>query len=218
MKFELEFLLLPGTYKVEYLSNKELSNEQKEILHKLFKLSSTNEYAKQFLENTTVIDLPEFDHHIGISKAEYDRLKPFFILQGPLPQTGTVTLEQFGNTVRFKGTGQLALLDSLTVDVKTYSATYKEFSLVQNLDGYNVIKEFLPKGDSLEVKHFFRGPERLTGMLFGQYILLIGKLKPSGKTYLSFYAKLPPTIEKWVPEYCLFAIDVNTNAANTALP
>jgi hypothetical protein len=61
----------------------------------------------------------------------------------------------------------------------------------------------------LETYEFYSGPDGLLGLtgLDGVYELLIGKLMPSGRTYLSFFARQPDFIEHPIPAYITVILD-----------
>ena len=76
-------------------------------------------------------------------------------------------------------------------------------------DSIDLSSDDIPKGDKIEIYEFYRGPDGILGLtgLDGAYELLIGRLKPSDRTYLWFFARQPDIIEHPIPEFITVIID-----------
>jgi hypothetical protein len=89
------------------------------------------------------------------------------------------------------------------------SVSFKQYSMSLDKDSIDLSGEDIPKGDTIEFYEFYKGPDEILGLtgLDGVYELLICKLKPSNKTYLSFFARQPDNIEHPIPGFITVIID-----------
>jgi len=146
---------------------------------------------------------------MGITRQEFSRLIDLFSYKAPRKFNGTLTVSKAENRLIFKGDGRLSILDSVTVTINSISASFKQYNLSRSKDSIDLSNEDIPKGDTLETFEFYNGPDGILGLtgLDGVYELLIGKLKPSGRTYLSFFARHPDNLEHPIPEYITVILD-----------
>ena len=205
---EVQPLLKEGVYQVEYYASKKVTTEHKQILQKLSKLMETNSKTQEFFRQAEKSGNAAYDSGIGITRHEYDLVSNLFAYKVPEKLRGTLTISSDGDRFSFKGDDRLSLLDSLFVN-KNKNASFKKYSMSQVNDSIDLSKESIPKGDTLEVYEFYSGPDGLLGLtgLDGVYELLIGRLRPSGKTYLSFFTRQPYNIEHPIPEYITVILD-----------
>jgi hypothetical protein len=202
MQFELDTFFKERTNKVIYYTSKEPSSQQKVILQKLSKLIGNNSNTRHFFESAEGKKMPKYSSNIGISRQEYNSLTNLFSYQTPRQSTGSLTIKKKDYLIEFIGSDSLASLDSLSIDVKSNTARFGQTTLVSSLDSLNLSNDFIPEGETLESIHFFQ-PSGLGGLLpiNGSYKLLVGKLKPSGQTYLAFFARQPNILEHPLTEF-----------------
>src|SRR5688572_16705042 len=98
-----------------------------------------------------------------------------------------------GNHFKFQGEGRLSILDSVIININNKTASFKKYNMSLVKDSIDLSSDDIPEGDTIEIYQSYRGPDGILGLtgLDGAYELLIGKLKPSGRTYLSFFARQP---------------------------
>ena len=101
------------------------------------------------------------------------------------------------------------MLDSVIVNINNKSASFKQYNMGLVKDSIDLSSDDIPKGDTIEIYEFYRGPDGILGLtgLDGTYELLIGRLKPSDRTYLWFFARQPDMIEHPIPEFITVIID-----------
>ena len=201
--------LKEGEYKVEYYPGKEVTPEHKKIIQKLSKLIETNARTQKYFSKIKEGEKVEYNSNIGISRQEYDLLNDLFVYKAPKKHNGTLTISKNEDLIVFKGDGKLNLLDSVTVNINRLSASFKQYNMKRIRDSIDLSNEDIPIGDTLETYEFYSGPDGLLGLtgLDGAYELLIGKLMPSGRTYLSFFARQPFDIEHPIPDYITVILD-----------
>jgi hypothetical protein len=195
--------LTEGTYTVEFYSNKEITAEQKQVLRKTAKLVETNKQAQEYYRRIAEGEKPAYYTASGISRNDYNLLTALFSAHDTIKQTGRLQISREGNLIKFRGEGKLSLLDSVFLDISRKSASFKHNTLSLDTAALDLSQEDIPTGEQIESYVFYKGPDgilRLTGMN-GSYELLIGKLIPGGKIYLSFFAKETDIAEHPVPEY-----------------
>ena len=73
----------------------------------------------------------------------------------------------------------------------------------------DVTNDDIPRSDTLKDFTIYQGPVGVIGLdkRFGEYELIIGKLRPSGKTYISLFVIEPNSIDHPIPEYITVIID-----------
>lgn len=206
---EIYSFLKEGSYKVEYYPSKEITTIHKKLLQKLSKLVETNPRIERYFSQIEQGEKPKYNPNIGISEQENNRLIDIFTYRTPEKHNGTLTISKQGGYFTFKGDGRLSLLDSMTVGINNKFASFKKYNMSHIKDSIDLSNEEIPKGETLETFEFYNGPDGILGLsgLDGAYELLIGKLKPSGKTYLSFFAKQPDILEHPFPEYITVIFD-----------
>lgn len=208
---EFHSFLKEGSYKVEYYPNKVVTAGQKQLLQKLSKLIETNSLTQKYFRQIEEGGNPAYNSNIGISKQEYNQLIELFSNREPEKLNGILKIIRDGNRLKFQGQGRLSLLDSVTISMNNKSASFKQHSMSLNKDYIEFSDEVIPKGkgDTIKVYEYYKGPDGILGLtgLDGVYELLICKLKPSNRTYLSFLARQPDNIEHPIPESITVIID-----------
>lgn len=199
---ETHSFLREGSYKVEYYANKEVTAGQKQLLKKLSKLIETNEQTQKYFSQIEKGEKPAYSSNIGISKQEFNQLIELFSYKEPEKLNGTLKIIRDGNSFKFVGQGRLSLLDSLTISMNSKSVSFKQYNMGQIKDSIDLSGEDIPKGDTIELYEYYEGPDGIFGLtgLDGRYELLLAKLKPSNKTYLSIFARQPGNIENPIPD------------------
>lgn len=206
---EIHPFLKEGSYKVDYYPSKEVTTRHKQLLKRLSKLIETNietqKYFRQIEEGGKLV----YDSTIGISKQEYNQLIELFSYKEPVKLIGILNITRDGNRFKFQGQGRLSLLDSVTISITNNSATFKQYRMSLVKDSIDLSGEDIPKGDTIESYKFYKGPDGILGLMGTDavYELLICKLKPSNRTYISFFAKLPDKIEHPIPDFITVIID-----------
>lgn len=203
MSSDLHPILKEGTFKVEYYPSKEITTGHKQLLQKLSKLIETNSRTQKYFRQIEEGGKPAYHSDIGISRQEYNRLIELFSYKATEKFNGTLTVSKAGKHLTFKGDGRLSLLDSVTVNLNSISASFKQYNMSRVKDSIDLSNEDIPQSDTLEIFEFYRGPDGLLGLtgLDGVYELLIGRLMPSGRTYLSLFARQPDNLEHPLPDY-----------------
>jgi hypothetical protein len=195
--------LKEGSYKVEYYLNKEVTAGQKQLLRKLSKLIETNKQTQKYFRQIEEGGKPAYSSDIGISKQEFNLLIELFSYKEPEKLDGTLKIIRDGNSYKFQGQERLSLLDSLTISINSKSASFKQYSMSLVKDSIDLSGEDIPKNDTIEFYEYYKSPDGILGLtgLDGIYELLVAKLKPSNKTYLSFFARKPDNIEHPIPKF-----------------
>ena len=201
--------LKEGNYQVEYYASKKVTSEHKHILQKLSKLIETNTETQKYFRQMEKSGKPVYNSKIGITRHEYDLISDLFEHKAPEKSKGTLRILRDGDRFSFKGDDRLSFLDSLFLSIRNKNASFKKYSLSHVIDPIDLSNQDLPKGDTMEAYEFYRGPGGLLGLtgLDGIYELWIGRLRPSGKTYLSFFTRQPYNIEHPIPEYVRVIFD-----------
>src|SRR5690606_17602860 len=108
---------------------------------------------------------------------------------------GKLRIAREGNNLTFRGSDQLGLLDSLIIIDGGRLVTFGETRLLPYEDSIDLSQEYIPNGQIISDYEFYDGPQGfLSGTaIMGTYELMIARLKPSQKTYLSLYV-IPPSI------------------------
>lgn len=196
-------ILVEGVYNATYHCNKEITLAQSRILKKVDSIFKVKNYDQGFLQQIENGEKPMYNTKFGISKIEYLSLLDIFSLEKQQNQTGKLVIKRDGDYIKFQGEGHLAILDSVFLNLKNKSVTYKNINLFQNIDSLDFSNEDIPKGDFLKSYEFYSGPDGILGLtgLNGSFELLIGKLEPSGNIYISFFAKETDNLLKPIPEY-----------------
>jgi len=206
---EFHPLLKEGMKEVEYFASKEVSAKHKKLIKKLSKLIETNSRTQKYFHQIEEGGKPEYNSNIGIGKQEYDQLNELFSSNEPKKENGRLTIMRDGNHFKFHGEGKLSLLDSVIVNINNKTASFKKYNMSLVKDSIDLSSDDIPKGDKIEIYEFYRGPDGILGLtgLDGAYELLIGRLKPSDRTYLWFFARQPDIIEHPIPEFITVIID-----------
>ena len=199
---DFSLFLREGSYKVEYYTSTEVTARQNQILKKLSKLLETNEQTQKYFREIEEGGKPAYSSKIGISEQEFNQIVEFFSYKEPEKLNGILKIIRDGNSFRFEGQGRLSLLDSLTINMDSKFVSFKQYSMSLVEDSIDLSDEDIPDGDTIVFYEYYKGPDGILGLtgVEGIYELLIAKLKPGNKTYLSFFAKHPDTIEHPIPD------------------
>jgi len=192
---ELHSILKEGDFEVDYFANKQLTDYENEVLLKLGKFfDGDHPEAESFLKELDADPKLQYRSGIGLSRKEFDTLKAFFGPRTPIKKTGKLRIAREGNNLTFQGTDQLGLLDSLIIIDGGGLVTLGETRLLHYEDSIDLSQEYIPDGEIISDYEFYVGPQGfLSGTaIMGTYELLIGKLNPSQKTYISLYV-MPPS-------------------------
>ena len=206
-----------GKNDVTYYASKELTNAQKHLLQKVVKLAIVNEKTASFFDEIKKSGTAIFSSEIGITRKEFENVVQIFTYDEPSEKKGVIEIRRDKDYFEIKGVGQLRLFDSLQINTKDSIALYKKIDLQIPKDSFNLSYDNIPTGEHLDSVLFLKGPVGIAGLIDinGTYELIIGRLKPSGRTYLSFYADPPivqalETSEPRIPRYCTMIIE-NSN-------
>lgn len=201
--------LKEGMNEVEFLASTEVTARHKQLIKKFSKLIETNIRTQKYFRQIEEGGKPMYNSNLGISRQEYSQLNELFAYNEPKKKNGSLTIKRDGNHLKFQGEGRLSLLDSVLVNINNKTASFKQYNMSLVKDSIDLSSDDIPEGDTIEIYEFYRGPDGILGLtgLDGTYELLIGKLKPSGKTYLSFFARQPDIIEHPIPESITVIID-----------
>jgi hypothetical protein len=200
---EFHPFLKEGMFDVEYFASNEVNAGHKQLLNKLSKLIETNSRTEKYFHQIEEGRKPIYNENIGINRQEYNQLNELFSYKVPKKEKGRLTIIREGNRLKFQGQGRLSLLDSMLVNVRNKTASFKQYNMSLVKDSIDLSSDDIPKGGTLELYEFYKGPDGILGLtgLDGSYELLIGKLKPSGKIYLSLFARQPDITEHPIPEF-----------------
>lgn len=206
---EFHSILREGNFDVEFYANKHISAGQKQLLRKFSKIMETNSGAQKYFSQIQQGKTAAYSVKMGVSREEYDQLIEIFAYEEPKKQMGKLTIFRDGQHLKFQGQAGLSILDSVKLKIDGKSAAFKNYDLAVVKDSIDFGEEDIPPGDSIYAYDYFAGPDGIAGLLSfeGRYELLIGKLKPSGKIYLTFFAKEPDIIENPIPRYTIIYID-----------
>lgn len=201
--------LKEGLHKVEYYASKEVTPQQVKLLKKLADLLKNNKNTQQFFNEASNGEMSKFTSNIGLTKREYDQLIDIFLYSSREKKTGTIIIARKQDVLFFKGEGPLIVLDSLNINLHTKTASFKQNEMKIVSDSLDLEDLEIPQGDTLKDVELYRGPSSLMALtgLSDRFELLIGKLRPSGRIYLSFFARYFENIEHPIPEYITVIID-----------
>lgn len=201
--------LKEGVYKVDYYARKEATAGEKKVLEKVSKLMETNSRTQRFFSEIDEGKKPSYSPGIGISKAEYDQLTEFFANTRPGKFSGTLSIKKEGDRLVFNGDGRLSILDSVTINIMSVSATFGQHTMRRLTDSVDLSDVYIPGNDTLQTFELYNGPDGIMGLtaLGGVYELLVGKLVPGDKRYLSFFYKAPAGSDQPFPEQVIVIID-----------
>lgn len=208
---QLIHLFSKDQYIATVISNKELTTKQKNILKKLMYHLSTNEKLQnefdKILENP---DLIYSNRSLGLSKNEVTALLSIFTKKQTSTERDTISVFSNDGYINFKGSGRLSVLDSLIINTKDTSSIFNQ----QQLDYYkpdstSYANQFIPTDDQLETLFAFNGPNGISSLLQknNKYLLIIGRLSKSGKTYL--YLEIPEQYDINTPFRSFYSIILN---------
>lgn len=194
--------LREGSYKVEYYASKELTAVQKQLLKKLSKLIETNKKTQEYFSQIEKGEKPAYSSNIGVSKQEFNQLIELFSQKKSDKLNGTLKIIRDGDSFKFEGQGRLSLLDSFTIRTNIKLVSFGQYDMSLIIDSVDLTEEDIPAGDTIESYEYYKGPDGLLGLtgLNGRYELLLAKLKPSNKTYLSIFARQPDNVEHPIPD------------------
>ncbi len=203
-----------GKNDVTYYASKELTNAQKYLLQKVVKLAMDNERTAYFFNEIKKSGTAIFSNEIGITRKEFDNLVQIFTNDEPSEKKGVIEIRRDKDYFEIKGVGQLRLFDSLRINTKDSIALYKKIDLQTPKGSFNLAYDNIPRGELLDSVLFLKGPVGIAGLIDinGTYELIIGRLKPSGRTYLFFYTD-PPINQSWetdeplISKYCTMIIE-----------
>jgi hypothetical protein len=195
--------LAEGTYKAEYHTNKEINEGQKKLLQKLSELIQSNKQAQKYFRLIEEGEKPAFNPDMGINKKEFNQLIELFSESEPEMMNGLLMVSREGNIFTFEGKGKLSLFNSLVLKVNEPSASYKQYNLGLVKDSIDLTSEDIPKDCTIGLYEYYKGPEGILGLtgLEGSVELLIAKLKPGNKIYLSIIVRHLDSIEHPFPEF-----------------
>ncbi|MFN4314810.1 MAG: hypothetical protein ACK4E0_10985 [Chitinophagaceae bacterium] len=182
---------------------------QRQLLKKLSKLIETNSLTQKYFRQIEEGGKPAYSSDIGISKQEFDQLIELFSYKEPEKLSGTLKIIKDENSFKFEGQARLSLLNSLIINMNSKSVSFTQYSMTLIKDSIDLSAEDIPQGDTIEFYEYYKGPDGILGLtgLDGIYELLVAKLKPSNKTYLSFFARRPNSIEHPIPDLINVIID-----------
>ena len=194
--------LKEGSYKVEYYTNKEVTAAQKQLLKKLSKLIETNKKTQQYFSQIQKGEKPAYSSNIGVSKQEFNQLIELFSQKKSDKLNGMLKITRDGDSFKFQGQGRLSLLDSFTIRTNIKLVSFGQYDMSLIIDSVDLTGEDIPTGDTIELYEYYKGPDGLLGLtgLNGRYELLLAKLKPSNKTYLSVFVKQPDNVKHPIPD------------------
>ena len=201
--------LKEGVHNVEYYASKEVTPQQVKLLKKLAELLKNNKSTQQFFNEASKGNMPEFTSKIGLTRKEYNEIVDIFLYSSLEKKTGTIIIARNQDVLFFKGEGQLIVLDSLNIHLDSKTASFKQNEMKIVSDSLDLEDLEIPQGDTLQDVKLYRGPSSLMAFtgLSDRFELLIGKLHPSGRIYLSFFARYFDNIEHPIPEYITVIID-----------
>ena len=200
-----------GKNDVVYYASQELTNEQKLLLEKVANLAMVNKNAAVFFETISADGRIVFDPKIGISKREFDILQDIFIYKEANERKGVIEIKREKEYFEMQSNGKIKIFDSLRINTKDSIAVYGKYELKPPRDSFELSYDIIPPGETLDSIQFLTGPSGIGGLINfnGKYELSVGKLKPSGRTYLFFYVKPPvgQSINNPLPSYCTMIIE-----------
>jgi hypothetical protein len=205
--------LRSGTYQVEYYASKEPGVADRALLQRVSVLIRNNKQTAAYFREMAEQPVPAYRSDVGLTKAEYDRMVAIFSYKEPERLNGKLEIVRSNNRFRFNGEGRLSLLNELSVDEELGTASFRQVEMISVNDSLDLFWERIPDGDTIVSYRFYRGPAGLLALsgLEGEYELLVCKLAPGKRTYLSFYARSLGDIEHPVPEFITVVFDAGVD-------
>jgi hypothetical protein len=205
----VDSFLRAGVYNVIYYASKQMNGEEKALLGKTAQLIKTNKHTRLFFDQLSKGETPAFTTKMGLRKKEFMKLTGIFAYEKPKEARGKLQIVQKGDFIGFKGGGALHLFDSVIISFFLDHVYFRNFDLANDSSDIDLSSALIPAGDTLSDFRLFEGPAGLSGLmgLNGKYQLIIGRLRPSGRTYLLLNARKPEIMEHAIPEYCSIIIE-----------
>jgi hypothetical protein len=197
---QLAKLFTEGQHAATLTTTKELSVTQKKLFEKIIHRLSTDEKLQNAFED--ILENPEsiqLDKQLGLNERELKILISIFANKETSDDKGTVFIAKEGDHVIFKGSGQLAVLDSLIIDSEDSIVIVKQHRLdYYHTDSSHHLNKFIPSGEYLESIFAFSGPNGSLLDLFptitNKYTFVVARLSKSGKTILYLKTQDPSSI------------------------
>ena len=138
-------------------------------------------------------------------------LTNIFAFEKPKEAKGRFQVLQKEEVIGFKGEGVLRLFDSITISPLLDRVYFKSYALSYDSSDIDISAAIVPAGDTLSYFRLFEGPSGLSSLigLDGKYQLVIGKLQPSGRTFLFIHSRQPDIMGHPIPEFCSIIIERN---------
>lgn len=202
-------LLPEGTHEVLCFEMKTVTAAHRQALNKLTQLYNGNKKARAFFKEVEDRASPAYKVSMGLTRQEYNLLIDLFAYNEPSRFSNLLTIRKEGTRYLFKGSERLNIFDSVTADIYGRFATYKQIKMNRVTDSVDLSAEYIPEGDTLEPYALLSGPDGIAGLtgINGKYELLIGRLKPGNRIYLSFFAKHPAGGDDPFPKYIVAILD-----------
>jgi hypothetical protein len=197
---QLTNLFKTGKHHATLTYNKELDEIQKKLFEKFLDIMAGNEkVSKEFDKVSEHPKLIRYDSKLGLNNKELQTLSSIFTKETSTTE-GSVSISLNEIEISFKGSGQLSILDSLTIISKDTSVLFKETKLKYYKPDSSLFKnEFIPSGEYFQyIVPFDQASNGLLKLLpiGSRYILYMARLGKSGKTYIYIEINEPRDIDQ----------------------
>jgi hypothetical protein len=207
----LALLFRNGEHPATLTTNKEFTGMQKEIFKKYILAINTNKSLRE--EFDKILENPQqFSNsvNLGLTKNELNVLLSIFKSNETSSQKETLTITNDDNYIIFKGTGKLAVLDSLRINSKDTLAQFRGTELKYYApDSSYLTNEFMPTDEQLEYIFPFDVANGILGLyqITPEYLLVVGRLNKSGKTYIYLDINDPLVLDSPIQPFYSIILD-----------
>lgn len=202
---QLTLLLKKGNHTANLITNKELTLKQKKIFKKYIDLIKIDKSLHKKLEEILKNPKQHSNETIpGLTTKENAILLSIFSTEETSSYEGVVNIYHDDNSITFKGTGKLSILDSLIIITKDTTALFREKSLSYSApDSSYRSNEFIPPDEQLEYVYPFDASNGILRLFptFNEYLVVVSRLSKSGKTYIFLSIDNPRDMEKPFEEF-----------------
>lgn len=202
---QLTLLLKKGSHAATVTTNKDLTPIQKGTFKKYINLIKADySLQKKFKE---ILENPERRSKMtipGMTQKEHAILLSIFKTNETSTYEGVVDIYHDENSITFKGTGKLSILDSLEIIPKDTTALFRERSLNYSApDSFFHSNEFIPSDETLDYIYPFDSSTGISRVfpMFNEYLIVVSRLRKSGKTYIFLSINDPDDIERPLEQF-----------------
>lgn len=210
---ELRAGLQSGAYLVTYHAHKMPRDERLRAVQGAGKLFKDAGILSDTLHRYDNIESILYSDSSGLMPQQLTSLLEAITLDDLEVFTDTLEITASENSLLFRGRGRLNFLDSLQIFFESEIASWRETSLELVPDSLTLPLPELTRGDSWISYQIYRGPGGMLGLVpaFGESELIVGRISPGNRFYLSFFINMMTAEGFALPELITFTLDPERN-------